>query len=241
MNLPNLLHLTRSCAKWRSGALLVATLLACTPAGAAELRLSGPRGTIELSAPGDTLRYSVTGPNVAGATSYLWNVTASPSTWGGLPTNLSTTSPVLAFAAVAPASWDSVTFTVTFQGKSASRSSNVLSATWKVKRTLVALGPLVVDSSGTGPISLIVRPSTITVVAGQTQQLCAFWLFGSGHVAMRTADLSTCNTFYLGFTTAQRAVTPPEQNYVDALCDWPACLLGITPRSPDVNRGQRAS
>lgn len=206
-------------------------LAACQPAEAA-LRFEGPRGTVE--APGDTLRYSVSGPSVAGASSYVWTVTSVPSTWGGLPTGLATASPALSFVAVAPAAWDSVTFTVSFQGKSATRSSNFLTATWKVKRSLVATGPLVVDSSAIGPISaLLVRPSLIALAPAETQQLCAFFPFGSGHVAMRSVDGLICGTQYSSsFTGFQRSVTVAEQNYVDALCDWPACLLGVQHRSP---------
>lgn len=218
---------------WRAVVLLILTA-ACPPATAGELKIDGPRAPAPNEvALGDTLRYSVAGPNVSGATSYLWTVTASPGTWGGLPSGSSTTNPILAFAAVAPASWDSVTFVVTFQGKSASRSSNVLSATWKVKRSLVAVGPLVVDSSGVGPISLLVRPEASVLAINATQQLCAFWWFGSGHAAMRTSDVATCGTIYSGsFTLTQRSVTVPEQNYVDGLCDWPACLLGEVRRVP---------
>ena len=231
MTHPNLLRAVRSCAKWRSGALLVATLMACTPANAGPVRVHGPSGTLDLAAPGDTLRYVLSAPAVPGATSYIWNVTGTPGVWGGLPINLTTTSPSVSFAAIAPASWDSVTFAVTFQGKSANRSSNVIPGTWKVKRMLVATGPITVDSSGVGPISLIVAPSAVPLAIGDLAQLCAFWQFGSGHVAMRTIDGFTCGAIHENaFSAFQRAVTIPEQGYVDARCDWPACLLGFAPR-----------
>lgn len=197
------------------------------------MRVEGPKGELPASAPGDTLRYSVSGPAVTGATSYVWSVTGTPGTWGGLPVGLVTTGPSVSFAAIAPAGWDSVTFVVTFQGKSPARSSNVLTATWKVRRTLIAVGPLTVDSSGVGPISLLVQPGHAEFVVGDGVQLCAFWGFGSGHVAMRTVDQPTCGTVYAAsFTIAQRSVSNPEQGYVDGLCDWPACLLGVTPLVP---------
>jgi hypothetical protein len=211
---------------------LIVFAIACTPANAEPLHVDGPAGILDAAPPGDSLRYTVTGPAVAGATSYVWTVTAAPGVWGGLPSGVVTVNPLLAFTAIAPAAWDSVTFTATFQGKSTSRSSNILATTWKLRRALLATGPLVVDSSAVGPISLEVRPSTAFLAVGDTRQLCAFWRFGSGHVVMRTVDAPLClgshTTF---FTISQRAVTPAEQGWFDAACDWPACLLGVVPRS----------
>lgn len=48
----NLLRVVRSCAKWCGGMLLVATLLACTPADAASrLEFDGPMGLLPDAAP----------------------------------------------------------------------------------------------------------------------------------------------------------------------------------------------
>jgi hypothetical protein len=213
--------------------VLLAALAACQPANAGTLRFDGPVGTLAETAPGDSLRYTVTGPAVPGASSYVWTVTAGLGVWTNLPAGQATTNPVLAFTAVAPVAWDSVTFTVTFQGKSASRSSNILTTNWKVRRSLLATGPLIVDSSAVGPISLEVRPSAAVIAAGGTVQLCAFWRFGSGHVVMRSQDVPTCGPAYTAnFTLTQRSVTAPEQGWLDLLCDWPTCLLGQNHRAP---------
>jgi hypothetical protein len=84
---------------------------------------------------------------------------------------------------------------------------------------------------------VLVRPDSASFAIGGTQQLCAFWLFGSGHVAMRSMDVTPCGTIYsTSFTLTQRSVSMPEQGYVDGLCDWPACLLGQHRVSADAVR-----
>jgi hypothetical protein len=212
--------------------VLLAALVACQPANAGSLRFDGPVGMLDAAAPGDSLRYVITGPTVPGATSYAWTISGAPGVWTFAGT-LTTAAPSLTVIAIAPAVWDSVTFAVTLQGKSATRSSNVLATAWKVKRTLVAVGPLVVDSSAVGPISLEVRPSATVIAAGGTVQLCAFWRFGSGHVVMRSQDVPACGSAYTAnFTLTQRSVTAPEQGWFDHLCDWPTCLLGQIRRAP---------
>ena len=78
MTHPDLLHLTRSCAKWMGGALLVATLFGCTMADAApKISVSGPVGVV---APGDSLAFTLrwTAPTSrVPATGYVVRVSTS--------------------------------------------------------------------------------------------------------------------------------------------------------------------
>lgn len=210
---------------------LAAALTACEKTFAADAPSAREEGShfARTLGPGDTLRYTLSTAPVPGATGYKWTVTSVPNSFTGLPTNLATGAPSVSFTAVATAPWDSVSFSGCVTPTATTRSAKSAACTvFKLSRYLAAALPPSVDSSALGPISLLVRPKgPVTIQVGATQQFCAFWRFGSGHVAERTIDQTSCAaTYQSSFTPAQLAVSAAEQSWMDATCEWPACLLG---------------
>lgn len=223
MTAANLLRLVRSCAKWWGGVLLVATLMACTPAGAAPtLRLLG------MSAPGDSLKIGVNWGGAARATGYRITVVATGTngSWTGLPSVQSNVTTSLQFTAVNVA-WDSVTFTATVESVDAvgPTGKTSLSAPLKLKRRAGAPGPVTFDTTLT-IIGARILPDSVTVRPNEVVQFCALVQFLNGMYALRAVDQGQpeCATMYLSMIPAgQRLVSATQQARADSVCfEWSA-------------------
>lgn len=76
-----------------------------------------------------------------------------------------------------------------------------------------------------------VKPDAVTLVAGATQQFCAFIKFNDGTVAMRTQDnvAGECQPFFNQFAVATRVTSGIKQRKADAVClTWTAAGGTIT-------------
>jgi len=248
MTAPDLLHLTRSCAKWMGGALLVATLLGCTPADAApKLRVSGLVGL----APGDSLTYTLRWTAAARATGYLVRLSASGTngTWSAtgfqsgavpLPASGPTNGLSLQFTAIATP-WDSATFTATVESVDAiGPTGKTSSVSWKVKRRAGPPGPVTVDSSLiiTG---LMIQPHSLTVAPNTlSEPLCPFIRFANGAVAIGTGDRDLCAPHLAGFAAELARVSPAQQALADSICiTWEAPDGGTVEYEPCSGVGVR--
>lgn len=219
----DLSRVVRSCAKWRTGFLLVACL-GLSPAPLLEQRPPGaPHEGRHLRwsvvAVGDTIVVKLTFPAGARATGARWSVQAALTngTWSGLPVKAVTTSATSATLTVSAVPWDSVSFTGFLwgtQGALVSKDSTLIPVL-KLKRPPGAPGLPAWDTSAT-VIGLLVKPDTVSLAAVATRQLCAFVAFKDGKVARRTLDASRCDSIAARvFTVAQRAVTPVQQLCAD--------------------------
>lgn len=231
MNEPNLLRLVRSCAKWRGGALLVATLMACTSAGAAPKE---PTLRV-LAAPGDSLRIGVAWGAATRATGYRLTVAATRTngTWTGLPANLPVTGLTSTFTAV-NAVWDSVTFTATVESVDAiGPTGKTVSGQLGLRRRAGTPGPITFDTSAT-VVGVITRPLVVDMALGESRILCGFKVFASGAVAMRSQDAPACDSIYVRYVpAANRLVSAAEQIHEDAQCwTWSSDMPLSVPVAP---------
>lgn len=219
MTHPDVLHLTRSCAKWRAGVLLVAVLAACTSAAAApSFRLLGS------NAPGDSLRIGVLWGAPTGrvaATGYRVTVVASATngTWTGLPAVLPVPAPGTSVQFIAVnAAWDSVTFTATVESVDANGPSGKTSTSspWRLKRRVGPPGPVTFDSSLTITGTLL-YPESVRVFLGETKVLCAFGVFWDGKVGEHTVTKGSCDSLYVRHVPVALRPTAAQQRVMDSL------------------------
>ena len=207
----------RWCARWAGDVFLLAAAAivvhACTHA-------DGAPAIPELSvvAAGDTAKLFVSWTAASRATGATLTilVTASNGTWTGVPTGLTVAAGGSQTIAVNSATADSATFQACMASTGATGTSpkQACSLTRQWKRTLQ---PPVVSLDSV--VGLIVAPNPSSLAVGSTVQLCAYYSFQSGHVAMRTQDGASCAADYSArFSVFQKAVTNTEQLQVDAAC-----------------------
>jgi len=224
---PNLLHLTRSCAKWRNGFILVACLALSTIAVSVACattpppRAVAPRNGVvtELMALGDTLSYGLSWPVGKGATGYLVTVRASATngTWSGLPTNAAVSGLATTFKASA-IPWDSVTFTwVTKSTNTAGVSKDSLVVIWTKKRLPSAPPSGTVDS--TGAVGTLTLPGAFILAVGQSRVVCAFKQFSNGAIAQWTVARQACDSIYMNYVPQvnRQLVSAGQQAHTDSL------------------------
>jgi hypothetical protein len=194
---------------------LAISLANCAPPAAAG-------ATITVLAAGDTARVFAHWPAVNRATSYTYTLAtvATNGTWVGLPVGQSTTSTSgSAFPTSATADTAVFQLCVTALGPAGSSpvgctaSTGNAANTWR--RKLGTPAP-VMDSV----TAMLVLPSVIVKLpVGSTVAMCGFPVMPDGHVVMRTADTIRCLSSYTqSYSSAQRAVLPDQQQFVDGLC-----------------------
>lgn len=227
MTHPNVLRLARSCAKWRSGWLLVAVLLPSLMLGAdhGSPRVSAdslplPPGPVVVGkkgivAAGDTLVYTISWGPGARATSYntsmtvtstngVWTVVADSNGSGRWVTGNG--------IGLLPASGN-VTFTnlktwiTAVPWDSATFTVSVSSKNAVGVSTPVSTSWKVSRKPGPpGPITIdsslivvgvLVQPKPVDIFLGQSRIMCAFSTFGNGAVAQHTVDKPSCDSIYV--------------------------------------------
>lgn len=201
---------------------------------------------------GDTLIYTITWGPGARATSYdvtrsvastngVWAVVADSQSGGAksvgsvpFPNTFSYTRTTLSHRMwIAAIPWDSATFTVSIASRNSVGVSAAVSVSWKVARKPGPPGPITIDSSLI-VIGLLTRPSTASIVLGDSRIFCAFQQFGDGAVAQWTVTKPSCDSIYVAYVPlAQRQkVRAPQQAHTDSLSK--TC---VTWASPDVQLG----
>ncbi len=243
MTHPNLLRIVRSCAKWRGGKVLVATMfLMCSASQPNTRPVPGKPGILVVGVngvvtAGDTLVYSVSWGAGARATSYDYrlSVTASNGAWavvadsngsgkwitgngiGSLPSSSSVSfTSVKTWIAAIP--WDSATFTVSVNSRNANGISSSVSASWKVNRKPGPPGPITIDSSLIVTATLVL-PDSSNIGLGASRIVCGFKQFGNGAVTQWTADKPSCDSIYTKYVplASRTKVTVAQQVHTDSL------------------------
>lgn len=204
---------------------LAIALLAASAVGASSCatRVDGAPGkpALEvLAATGDTAKLFVSWVAVSGkATGAQLTalVTATNGTWTALPTAAPVTPSGTMTLIVTSATADSALFQVCMRATAGPNISPTQGCSGTRQWRRVLLPPIVnIDSL----LGLIVGPSTMTLTGiGTTGQLCAYYKFTSGHVAMRAGDALGCQVDYgTRFSVFEKAVTNTEQVWADGRC-----------------------
>lgn len=115
------------------------------------------------------------------------------------------------------------TYRVCVRVRSNTLKSNDLCQVWITNYTKATPPPVVdtvkVDSS-LAILKLDVKPDNPTVETGQQIQFCAYVVFQTGKVALRTQDkgIPQCDEMYKGYTLVQRDLTLRQQQAADSVC-----------------------
>lgn len=192
--------------------LILAALIGCAKASGAPAVPS-----LDILAAGDTAKLFVSWQAATKATGALLsvNVTQSNGTWTALPVNQVVAAGGTATVIAVSATADSALFQACMKSTSgALTSAQACSNTRQWKRTLQP--PVVtIDSL----VALLVNPPSLNVMVGVSGQLCGYFKFASGHVAMRAGDVPVCNSDYtFRFTALERLVSNTEQVFVNGRC-----------------------
>lgn len=212
----------------RYRAWMLALLLACTPANA---EMAPPsKADVRVTAIGDTARLAVSWPAARGATGYQLTVTvtASNGTWSGL-TPQATTALGATVNAISTTA-DSASFTAcvrSTRGTETSAAQRCSSPkTWK--RALLPPDSVRIDTIAVLH-QLELYPQTATVMVGSQVQVCAYYRFTTGRVALRPVDVYCTVDYNTRFSAAERSLTQEEQDWISCAGRYvfdPGCQAG---------------
>lgn len=151
------------------------------------------------SAPGDTLRYTISWSAGARATGYQVTTTVTQgSGWSGLLTNTATPSLSIPFTPINTSAWDSVSFQACVVSTAPNKPNSLpRCTTWKLIRAPGIPGQPSIDSSQV-IASILVRPKNVTVSLAGNQQFCPYVKALDGGVRFISGyeSLSTCQQHY---------------------------------------------
>lgn len=189
------------------------------PARPRNVVMAGPTGT----APGDSLRYTLSWGAGARASSYGVRVTAAGSTgWSGLPNGTTTASTSQVFTAINTTAWDTVRFTarVWSLGVGGRPSRDTASVSWSLVRGPAGPGPITVDSSQIPQLSALdLRPASVTLAAyGDTTRLCPIFVMRDGAVGTASRLPGCTAQLDAAYPVPARRVTVAQQAYIDTTC-----------------------
>lgn len=227
----------RWCARWAHGVLAFCALALAPPfltgcPKAADGALAHPM--LELVAAGDTAKVYVSWSAATKATGALLTVTVANTngTWTALPVNQVVTAGGTAQVVTMSLTADSALFQACMKSTAGAVTSPQAcsnSRQWvrKLQPPIVSIDSLV---------GILVAPSTFTLAGiGTTKQLCAYYRFASGHVALRAIDAPACASDYASrFSIMERAVTNTEQTWTDGRCiQWTSSNTAVATVTTD--------
>jgi hypothetical protein len=177
-----------------------------------------------LTAPGDTLRYTLTWTAGARATGYVVTTTATGTGWSGLLTNAPTAGLSMAFTPVNTAGWDSVSFSACVASTANGKTSAPKCTSWSVKRGPGAPGTVTVDSSLV-IAQLLLKPDSAALGTLASQQFCPFFKALDGKVRITSGyeTLPACQGYYDALPAAEQL-----PGYPVAL-SWTPLRVPVTP------------